>query len=135
MEQKPRPSASAAVDRYRGFSSTPPSCSACRRRRPYRPSEIRTLPLPAERRYKAPRAALQRKRCASSRKSRPERTEADIIRCPPLACANPSGLEVVLHPDREALDLAPGETVTKGVVAVGRDAMPGRAEGVVRPIR
>src|SRR2546427_6561021 len=134
MEQNPRPSTSPAVDKYHGFSSTLPSYPVSRPRKPYRPSEIRTSPLPAGRRRKAPPAALQRKRCASSRKSKPERIEADIIRCPPRACANRSGLEVVLHADRKALYLASGVAVAGRVVAVGRDAMPARAEVVVRPI-
>src|SRR2546426_602968 len=125
MEQKPRPSASAAVDRYPGFSSTLPSCSACRRRRPYRPSEIRTPPSPAERRYKAPPAALQRKRCASSRKSRPERNRGGHHTMP-ASSLRLSGLEVVLHPDRKALYLASGVAVAGRVVAVGRDAVSAR---------
>src|SRR5436190_24034226 len=45
-----------------------------------------------------------------------------------------SGLEVVLHAGREALQLAPGVAIAGGVVAVGRDAVPARAEVVVRPI-
>src|SRR5436190_7347101 len=45
-----------------------------------------------------------------------------------------SGLEVVLHAGREALQLASGVAIAGGVVAVGRDAVPARAEVVVRPI-
>src|SRR5437879_13509078 len=54
----------------------------------------------------------------------------------PASSLRLSGLEVVLHPDREALQLASGKAVGGGggVVAVGRDAVPARAEVVVRPI-
>src|SRR2546427_717164 len=53
----------------------------------------------------------------------------------PASSLRLSGLEVVLHPDREALQLASGKAVGGGggVVAVGRDAVPARAEAVVRP--
>src|SRR6266480_542151 len=67
-------------------------------------------------------------------KSKSVKIEADIIRCPPRVRASASGLEVVLHPDREALQLASGEAVAVRVVAVGRDAVPARAKVVVRPI-
>src|SRR5256886_7308640 len=52
----------------------------------------------------------------------------------PASSLRLSGLEVVLHPDREALQLASGEAVAVRVVAVGRDAVPAGAEVVVRPI-
>src|SRR3989442_7268557 len=52
----------------------------------------------------------------------------------PASSLRPSGLEVVLHADREALQLASGVAVAGRVVAVGRDAVPARAEVVVRPI-